>query len=101
MSQQPDLYLRLSQVLEGEIWAHNETRANLATEEARRMDLEQKVQQQTYQITQWQDACRTTYAALDNHRAEHANLLYEYEKLKAQLQDVIVSFEHERSFSEL
>lgn len=92
---QGDLYLRLSQVLEGEIWSHNETRAKLVTEEARSIDLEHRFQQQAYQVTQWQEACRTTYAALDNHRSEHEKLKQEYDRLTMELarlqQDVIVS----------
>ena len=85
MPSQQHLYLRLSQLLECEIWNHNETRAALAAEEVRRHDLEQQLQQQTYHVNQCEHACRTTYAALDSHRAENAKLRLELDEVTTEL----------------
>ncbi|EUC27543.1 hypothetical protein COCCADRAFT_9883 [Bipolaris zeicola 26-R-13] len=71
---QPDLYLQLSHILEWEIWNHNQTRDHLATERDKVSELNSLVWRLSQDIDQWRSACQQGYAALDQHRAENAEL---------------------------
>jgi hypothetical protein len=82
---QPDLYLQLSQILEWEIWNHNQTRGGLCSELARRTELEAQVYKLNQELAQWQESCRIAYGALDEHRAESSNLKLDVEALTDEL----------------
>jgi hypothetical protein len=82
---QPDLYLQLSQILEWEIWNHNQTRGGLCLELARRTELEAQVCRLNQELAQWQESNRIAYGALDEHRAENSNLKLDVEALTDEL----------------
>jgi hypothetical protein len=82
---QPNLYLQLSQILEWEIWNHSQTRSGLCSELTRRMELETQVWKLNQNLAQWQESCNIAYAALDEHRAENANLKLDVEALTDEL----------------
>ena len=82
---QPDLYLQLSQVLECEIMNHNRTRTDLIAEIHRRVNLESQVHKQAQDLAQWQHACDSVYASLDEHRAEAARLKQQLGEMEAEL----------------
>ncbi|KAF2278973.1 uncharacterized protein EI97DRAFT_431195 [Westerdykella ornata] len=84
-SVQPDLYLQLCQILETEIWTHNQTRTELFQETARKNALESQVWKLTEAIAQWQDACQKVYDVLGEHRVEANKLKRELEETKAEL----------------
>ena len=83
---QPNLCLQLAQVLEWEIWNHDQTRAGMRAEQNRCEELEGHVWKLEQDIAQWQQACNTVCAALDEHRTEHANLQRDLEGLTAELE---------------
>ncbi|KAF2650669.1 hypothetical protein K491DRAFT_720530 [Lophiostoma macrostomum CBS 122681] len=85
MPQQEDLYLRLSQILECEIWHHKQTRAELFAEQCRNDELQIDIQQQAHVMAQWQEACQTSYASLEEHRIQNASLKREMEELAVEL----------------
>ena len=82
---QPNLYLQLSQILEWEIWNHNQTRAQVYTEQTRCGEIEAEVWRLSQIIAQWEETCRTAHAALDEHRMEHVKLVQELEATAAEL----------------
>lgn len=82
---QPNLYLQLSQILEWEIWNHNQTRGGLCSELTHRMQLEAQVLSLNNELAQWKEGCRIAYAALDEHRAENSNLKLDVEALTDEL----------------
>lgn len=71
---QPNVSLQLTQVLEWEIWNHDQTRASLRAEQHCSEDLEGHIWKLEQDIAQWQQACHTISVALGEHRSEHANL---------------------------
>ncbi|EDU46059.1 hypothetical protein PtrEW4_011747 [Pyrenophora tritici-repentis] len=82
---QPNLYLQLSQILEWEIWNHNQTRAALCTELARRAETETEIHMKSQELERWKESCHIVYTALDEHRAENASLKLDIEALTAEL----------------
>lgn len=82
---QPNLYLQVSQILEWEIWNHNQTRAQMHTDQTRCGELEAEIWRLTQIIGQWRDTCMTAHAALDEHRMEHIKLVQELEATAAEL----------------
>lgn len=80
-----DLYLRLSQILECEIWNHRQTRADLYAEQGRHNELELVNQQQKDLLSQWQQAYQTVHASLEEHRTHNMHLKLEIEKLAVEL----------------
>lgn len=74
---QPNLYLQLSQILEWEIWTHNQTRGQLASEKDRCAELEARICQVSNELSHWQKTCQDAYNALDEHRIEHERLRQE------------------------
>jgi hypothetical protein len=82
---QPNLYLQLSQILEWEIWNHNQTRAQVHTAQTRCSDMEAEVWRLSGVVFQWEATCRTAHAALDEHRMEHIKLTQELEATAAEL----------------
>ena len=82
---QPDLYLQLSQILEWEIWNHNQTRGGLCAELIRRTELEAQISKLNHELAQWQEGCRTAHAALHEHRTENSNLKLDVEALTDEL----------------
>ena len=70
---QPNLYLQLSQILEWEIWHHNQTRSQMYLEQTRCKETEAEVWRLSQIISQWEDTCRTVHAALDEHRMSISN----------------------------
>ena len=70
----PDLYLQLSHILEWEIWNHNQTRGHLDAERDKVNELSAQVWRLSRDIDQWRHTCQQGYAALDQHRAENAEL---------------------------
>jgi hypothetical protein len=80
---QPNLYLQLSQILEWEIWTHNQTRGQLASEKGRCAALEARICEISNELTHWQKTCQDAYNALDEHRAEHGRLRQELETVAA------------------
>ncbi|KAF1347268.1 hypothetical protein EJ07DRAFT_31304, partial [Lizonia empirigonia] len=82
---QPNLYLQLSQILEWEIWNHNQTRAQVYTEHARCGKMETEIWRLSQIISQWEGTCRAAHAALDEHRMEHIKLVQELEATAAEL----------------
>jgi hypothetical protein len=85
---QPNLYLQLSQILEWEIWNHNQTRGGLCSELTRRTELEAQVWKLNHELAQWHESCHIAYAALDEHRAENSNLKLDVEALAAELREL-------------
>ncbi|KAF1363097.1 hypothetical protein EJ07DRAFT_152614 [Lizonia empirigonia] len=82
---QPNLYLQLSQILEWEIWNHNQTRAQAYTAQTQRNDMEAEIWRLSQVVSQWEETCRTAHAALDEHRMEHIKLVQELETTSAEL----------------
>lgn len=82
---QPNLYLQLSQILEWEIWNHNQTRSGLCSELARRTELEAQVWRLNNELAQWQENSRIAYTALDEHRTQNSNLKLDIEALTDEL----------------
>ncbi|KAF1840096.1 uncharacterized protein K460DRAFT_322427 [Cucurbitaria berberidis CBS 394.84] len=82
---QPNLYLQLSQILEWEIWNHNQTRAGLCSELTRRTELEAQIWKASHDLAQWQETCQTVYGALNEHREENANLKLDLEAATSEL----------------
>jgi hypothetical protein len=80
---QPNLYLQLSQILEWEIWTHNQTRGQLASEKGRCAVLEARMCEISNELTHWQKTCQDAYNALDEHRAEHGRLRQELDIVAA------------------
>ncbi|KAF2633013.1 hypothetical protein BU25DRAFT_406285 [Macroventuria anomochaeta] len=85
---QPNLYLQLSQILEWEIWNHNQTRTQVFSEQTRCGELEAEIWRLSQIIVQWQETCKTTYAALDEHRMEHIKLVQELEATTTELRSL-------------
>lgn len=85
MLQPSELYFRLSQLLEGEIWHHNQTRTTLYAEMANREELERHNQMQAHTLSQWEQTYETVCASLDEHRMESAQLKQELEGVNAEL----------------
>jgi hypothetical protein len=81
----PNLFLQLSQILEWEIWGHSLTRNELWTVQNERIDLETHINRLTQDLAQWQAACQAAYAALDEHRTEHAALQKNMDTVTAEL----------------
>jgi len=71
---QPNTFLQLTQVLEWEVWNHDQTRAVLRAEQNRSGDLEGHIWKLEQDIAQWQQACHSISVAFAEHRNEHANL---------------------------
>jgi hypothetical protein len=82
---QPNLYLQVSQILEWEIWNHNRTRTELNAEKTRSVELGVEIERLSQVIFQWQETCRATYEALDEHRIEHIKLVQEMETITTEL----------------
>jgi hypothetical protein len=80
---QPNLYLQLTQILEWEIWNHNQTRAQLAAEYSNREELDARVWQLSHDLEHWQHECQQVYTALGEHRAQYAALQRELEAATA------------------
>ncbi len=80
---QPNLYLQLSQILEWEIWTHNQTRVELASEKGRYAELEARMYKISDELAHWQKTCQDVYAALDEHRVEHGKLRQEMDTAAA------------------
>lgn len=76
-------YFRLSQLLQGEIWAHNQTRTELQAEIERR---DNALWKRTEQVSEWSTACQEAYAALDQHRMEEEQLHEEIQSLKSEIE---------------
>lgn len=74
---QPNLYLQLAQILEWEIWTHNQTRGQLTNEKDRCAELEARICQISDELSHWQKTCQDAYKALDEHRQEHGRLCQE------------------------
>lgn len=83
---QPNLYLQLTQILEWEIWNHNQTRAALHSQTALCEDLETHVQHLTRKIAQWEESCNTVYSALNEHRRENTALKHDMDCLSEELE---------------
>jgi hypothetical protein len=92
---QPNLLLQLTQILEWEIWNHNQTRTELSAEKHRCSDLESKVWNLSRHLSASQESCQTVYHVLDDHRRENVALKQEVESLTAELEP----FRHSVSFS--
>lgn len=82
---QPNLYLQLSQILEWEIWNHNQTRAQVYAAQTRCSDMEAEMWRLSQVASQWEDTCKAAHAALDEHRMEHIKLVQELEATAAEL----------------
>jgi hypothetical protein len=70
----PNLCLQVTQILEWEIWTHDQTRGKLWTEHERCEQLNERNQKLEQDIVQWQQSCDTVYAALSEHRVAYASL---------------------------
>ncbi|KAF1353038.1 hypothetical protein EJ07DRAFT_182967 [Lizonia empirigonia] len=84
-STQPNLYLQLSQILEWEIWNHNQTRAQVYAAQSRSSDIEAELWRVSQVASQWEETCKVAHAALDEHRMEHIRLVQELETTAAEL----------------
>ena len=78
-------YFQLSQLLQGEIWAHNQTRTELQAEIERRVEADNALWKRTEQVSEWSTACQEAYAALDQHRMEEAQLHEDIRSLKSEI----------------
>jgi hypothetical protein len=84
---QPNPCLQLTQVLEWELWNHEQTRANLQQEQTHCARLQGYIWKLERDITQWQASCETVYAALNEHRAEHAALQRDFDGVLAEVEE--------------
>lgn len=82
---QPNLYLQLTQILEWEIWNHNQTRAQFCAAQNRCSDMEAEMWRLSQAASQWEDTCRAAHVALDEHRMERIKLVQEMEATAAEL----------------
>lgn len=71
---QPNPCLQLTQVLQWEIWNHDQTRIGLHVEQTHCAQLESHIRKLERDVAQWRESCETVYTALNEHRAEHATL---------------------------
>lgn len=85
MPPENDLYLRLCQILECEIWNHGQTRAELYAEQGRHNELELVNQQHKDLLSQWQQAYQTVHASLEEHRTYNGHLKLEIDQLAVEL----------------
>jgi hypothetical protein len=85
-SPQPNLLLQLTQILEWEIWNHNQTRTELSVEKQRCSNLESKVCKLSRHLSASQESCQTVYNVLDDHRRENVALKQDVESLTAELE---------------
>ncbi|KAF2844488.1 hypothetical protein T440DRAFT_523467 [Plenodomus tracheiphilus IPT5] len=85
---QPNTFLQLTQVLEWEIWNHDQTRARLSAEQHRSEQLDGHVLKLEQDITQWQQAYHTISVALGEHRNERANLQSDLDDMAAELKQL-------------
>lgn len=81
-----DLYFHLSQVLQNEIWCHNQTRSHLVTELANRLTLEEELRKVKEDVEQWRKTCRNVYESLNDHRAEATRLREELQEVTTELE---------------
>jgi hypothetical protein len=85
---QPNMCLQLTQILEWEIWNHEQTRAGMQAEQNRCEELEGHVWKLERDIAQWQQACTTVSAALNKHRMEHASLQSDLNGIAVELEQL-------------
>jgi septal ring factor EnvC (AmiA/AmiB activator) len=82
---QPNLLLELARILEWEISYHDHTRAQLYAEHARCEQQETQIWKLKQDLVHWRRSCDTVYAALNEHRAEHASLQRDMEGVLTEL----------------
>lgn len=85
---QPNLYLQLSQILEWEIWNHNQTRAGLHAERVRRTELEAEVWKLSQAIGQWQATHQAACATVEDHQVENESLRADLEAMKHRIRQL-------------
>jgi hypothetical protein len=86
MQTQPNLFLQLTQILEWEIWNHNQTRTILAAEKHCVSELNVKLWKLLRERDNWEETCQTVYGVLDDHRRENAAMKRDIESLTAELE---------------
>jgi hypothetical protein len=86
MQTQPNLFLQLTQILEWEIWNHNQTLTILVAEKHRVSELNVKLWKLLRERDNWEETCQTVYGVLDNHRRENAAMKGDIESLTAELE---------------
>jgi hypothetical protein len=85
---QPNLCLQVTQVLEWEMWTHDQTRGRLRTEQARCEQLYKRNQRLEQDVGQWRQSCDTVYAALSDHRIAHASLQRDMDGVVAEISEL-------------
>lgn len=80
-----DLYFQLSQVLQGEMWWHSQTRSQLVSELENRLMLEEQLRKLKEDIDQWRKTCEMVYESLNEHRAEASRLREELQEVTSEL----------------